>query len=56
MQYFAASSMALKVAFLSNTGQGNEMTGKRRTDWYGNEENAYDLNGEPCVDYKGECK
>ena len=44
----------MRVAFLADTGSGNQANGVRRLDWYGNEENVYDINGEPCVDYKGE--
>ena len=44
----------MRVAFLSDTGTGNQANGIRRRGFFGNLENAYDLNGEPCVDYKGE--
>jgi hypothetical protein len=44
----------VRVAFLSDSGTGNQANGKRRRDFNGNLKNAYDMNGEPCVDYKGE--
>ena len=44
----------MRVAFLADTGSGNQANGVRRLDWFGKEVNADDINGEPCVDYKGE--
>ena len=44
---------ALRVAFVSDTGIGNDNPGVW-TDWRGNKQGYYKLNGVDCLDFAGE--
>ena len=44
---------ALRVAFVADTGIGNDNPGVW-TDWQGNKQGYYKLNGVDCLDFAGE--
>ena len=46
---------AVRVAFIADTGIGNDNPGGYWTDFYGNRQAPrYDVGGVPCVNFKGE--
>eukprot|EP00854_Cymbomonas_tetramitiformis_P016000 gene16000-18974_t len=50
---FDSGASALRVGFVADTGSGKSTSGQPYRDFWGNMQRIYDINCEPCLNYKG---